>query len=659
VTKLRLESIRGKEESKKMNTDKKEKLRGGRLGGWRNWRWLLLGALIFGAGIASQAAYVNYRAVKFTGSPNNRQITISQRTDVLGIFTNGVFGAQTLQPTNGTILGLYMLPGPYWITIDQVSKRFPFDVPDGTNTYELWGLVNNGLYVYSPTNPAVAGHWTTNGPLGGIENDTGPVRIDTRSLTNQFSMMLNSNVWISTNGGIFGNLWALNPDGSIQWAFGASALNADGSILAPTGLSTTPLNASQLSSGTVPDGRFPATLPAVSGANLTALNASQLSGTVPDARLSSNVPLKDAQNNFTASNSFASLGATNLYVRIGGSLYVPVLADGVAAASRIVFFDPTNGTERASISHWQNQGHNNETVWNSGGTMTLDSYGGDSYGYQMGHSSAGTTPNGDIFWIQYDVQPTASLPASAPFGMSKYLVWVCRYWDTSAGSVKARVMGFKHNALDKAGNTELAIYSRVKGYNQNFSDDAGNVQVGAFGTNAFGYLNLVASNSITGSGSGITNLNYAVFTDSKTAGTDGDSIASSATWTKATLNTTGLDSASAFSLSSSVLTVNAAGAGKWKVRARVPFFGTTANMFKVRARVRRTNNTAATLLASSTAYGGPAQWESFVVGVVTLSQGDTLELQGWVQTGTPSQFGKSYGSDGEAEVYSAIEFERQ
>jgi len=55
--------------------------------------------------------------------------------------------------------------------------------------------------------------------------------------------------------------------------------------LPATALST--LNATNLTSGTVPDARFPATLPASSGANLTNLNASNLSsGTVPNARLS-------------------------------------------------------------------------------------------------------------------------------------------------------------------------------------------------------------------------------------------------------------------------------------------------------------------------------------------------------------------------------------
>jgi hypothetical protein len=55
-----------------------------------------------------------------------------------------------------------------------------------------------------------------------------------------------------------------------------------------SGASLTTLNASNLASGTVPDARFPATLPSASGANLTSLNASNLaSGTVPTARLAS------------------------------------------------------------------------------------------------------------------------------------------------------------------------------------------------------------------------------------------------------------------------------------------------------------------------------------------------------------------------------------
>ncbi len=69
-----------------------------------------------------------------------------------------------------------------------------------------------------------------------------------------------------------------------------SGIDAGGTITANAfsgnGASLTSLNASNLGSGTIPDARFPATLPASSGVNLTSLNASNLgSGTVPVLRL--------------------------------------------------------------------------------------------------------------------------------------------------------------------------------------------------------------------------------------------------------------------------------------------------------------------------------------------------------------------------------------
>lgn len=65
-------------------------------------------------------------------------------------------------------------------------------------------------------------------------------------------------------------------------AGGTQVFSINGSGISANGSSLTNLNASNLSSGTVPDARFPATLPAASGANLTSLNASNLStGTIP------------------------------------------------------------------------------------------------------------------------------------------------------------------------------------------------------------------------------------------------------------------------------------------------------------------------------------------------------------------------------------------
>ena len=57
------------------------------------------------------------------------------------------------------------------------------------------------------------------------------------------------------------------------------------------------LDASNLSTGVVPDARFPSTLPAISGANLTDLNASNLaSGTIPDARFPATLPAVSGAN---------------------------------------------------------------------------------------------------------------------------------------------------------------------------------------------------------------------------------------------------------------------------------------------------------------------------------------------------------------------------
>ncbi len=77
---------------------------------------------------------------------------------------------------------------------------------------------------------------------------------------------------------------------------------------AASGVNLTNLNASNLASGTIPNGRFPATLPALDGSLLTNLNATAITtGTLADARLSSNVPLKNAVNTFSNNNIFTAL----------------------------------------------------------------------------------------------------------------------------------------------------------------------------------------------------------------------------------------------------------------------------------------------------------------------------------------------------------------
>jgi len=72
---------------------------------------------------------------------------------------------------------------------------------------------------------------------------------------------------------------------------------ASATTFSGSGASLTTLNASELDSGTVPDARFPATLPAASGIALTSLNASNLGiGTIPDARFPATLPTASGAN---------------------------------------------------------------------------------------------------------------------------------------------------------------------------------------------------------------------------------------------------------------------------------------------------------------------------------------------------------------------------
>jgi len=98
-----------------------------------------------------------------------------------------------------------------------------------------------------------------------------------------------------------GKIYIGNSGDSIKVGAAITMDGATGIITATSfsgsGANLTALNASNLGSGTVPDGRFPATLPTASGVNLTALNASNLgSGTVPDARFPATLPAIDGSN---------------------------------------------------------------------------------------------------------------------------------------------------------------------------------------------------------------------------------------------------------------------------------------------------------------------------------------------------------------------------
>jgi len=86
----------------------------------------------------------------------------------------------------------------------------------------------------------------------------------------------------------------------------ADLLDGSGDVKSDALDNVAPSNdASALTTGTLADGRFPATLPAASAANLTDVNAAALTGTIPDAQFPAVLPAISAEN-LTGISAFAS-----------------------------------------------------------------------------------------------------------------------------------------------------------------------------------------------------------------------------------------------------------------------------------------------------------------------------------------------------------------
>ena len=131
----------------------------------------------------------------------------------------------------------------------------------------------------------------------------------------------------------------------------ATSFGGDGSLI-------TALNATELTSGTVPNARFPATLPTASGANLTALNATQLtSGTVPVLRLGAS-GTRDATTYLRGDNIWATVSggsASDSFVTIAVAGQSDVVADSATdtltlAAGTGISITTNAGTDTVTIT---------------------------------------------------------------------------------------------------------------------------------------------------------------------------------------------------------------------------------------------------------------------------------------------------------------------
>jgi len=146
----------------------------------------------------------------------------------------------------------------------------------------------------------------------------------------------------------------------------ANSINS--AIAANTAKDLTALSATNLTSGTVPDARFPATLPAVSGANLTNLPAANLTGTIADARISASSVTQHATS-FDDNNIINDISALALKINAlqnatrynTNSLFVETFQDenGIASKTNAV----RNGNEYMTTINSKNFYKPNQDRW--------------------------------------------------------------------------------------------------------------------------------------------------------------------------------------------------------------------------------------------------------------------------------------------------------
>jgi hypothetical protein len=172
---------------------------------------------------------------------------------------------------------------------------------NGTGTFDLGGAVSG----FESFVTAIGDGNTT---YYSIVNENGEFEVGLGTVTDAATDTLSRDTIISSS----------NSDAAVNFSAGtknvfctlpaskAVILDASGNIVANNGSNLTNLDADNLASGTLPDARFPATLPAVNGSALTNLDADNLaSGTLPDARFPATLPAASGVN-------LTSLNASNL-----------------------------------------------------------------------------------------------------------------------------------------------------------------------------------------------------------------------------------------------------------------------------------------------------------------------------------------------------------
>ena len=228
----------------------------------------------------------------------------------VGIGTEAQSGYKLYVEGDVRVTGILTV-GPASVTIDGINNEVT--VGTGITLYGNTGIISatslNVIGALSGDGSSLTGLTGASAATYGNGSAVPQITVDANGRITGIS-----NVLISGGGGGGSSIIINDSDslvgtaGTINFGTGLDVSPVVAGIVTVTvdGSALTSLNASQLTSGTVPDARFPATLPAASGANLTSLNASNLgSGTIPDARFPATLPSASGAN-------LTSLNASNL-----------------------------------------------------------------------------------------------------------------------------------------------------------------------------------------------------------------------------------------------------------------------------------------------------------------------------------------------------------
>jgi hypothetical protein len=195
-------------------------------------------------------------------------------------------------------------------------------------------------------------------------------------------------------------------------------------------------SAADLSSGTLPDARFPATLPAASGANLTALNPANLSAVVPIAKGGTALSTTPTNGQLLIGNgtnyTLATPSGTGITVTGGsGTLALTAATRSIASTATNAAFSNTSAEQTlfSATIPGGTMGTSKTVYYASHGKIVTDGGGSRNVNFQV--KFGGTTLCGNS---------NLSFAATSTFD---YLleVWLSPYNNTSTGvQVMARVV---------------------------------------------------------------------------------------------------------------------------------------------------------------------------------------------------------------------------